>query len=71
MNKNSNKQPLQFTELTPDDVSTYEDLYMGLLVGGAVNIIPNSYIPSYYGYAEKELEKAKELFQKTFGQTKN
>ena len=63
---NNNKQPLQFTELTPDDVTAHEDLYINLLTGGAVNIIPDEYIPAYYGYAENELQKAKRLFQKTF-----
>lgn len=63
---NNNKIPLQFTELTPDDITTHEDLYTHLLVGGAVNIIPNDYIPAYYMYAEKELQKARNLFQEMF-----
>lgn len=64
---NNNKKPnLQFTELTEDDIAINEDLYNHLLVGGAVNIIPSDYIPAYYRYAEKELQKVKDRFYKTF-----
>jgi len=57
---------IQFTELTLDDIIAHEDLYIDLLTGGAVSIIPNEYIPAYYKYADDELLKAKKLFRETF-----
>ena len=69
---------ITFTKLTPDDIATHEDIYINMLVDlapGATGISADfgkrlSTIPAriYYEYAIKEVQKAGDLFQKTFGQ---
>jgi hypothetical protein len=61
----NNKSSLQYTELTPDDIAIYEDLYIGLLVG-SLNEIPKCCTQIYYEHALNELYKARDLFYKTF-----
>ena len=64
---NNKKQfDIQFTELTPDDIATHEDLYIDMLVGLA-HRPSGSYWHIYREYAIKETLKAKQLFCKTFG----
>lgn len=78
MNKN-NKSILQFTELTPEDIIIYRDIYNNLLTGMILhNNIPDknghcSYeeVPQccnyqYYHYAARELHKAMQLFYEAF-----
>ena len=55
---------ITFTELTPDDITTHEDIYIDMLVG--LTHKPCSYWHIYREYAIKEILKAKQLFQKTF-----
>ena len=64
---------ITFTELTPDDITTHEDLYIDMLVGLApeptrisATLVPLSIARIYYEYAIKETLKAKQLFSKTF-----
>lgn len=62
----SNKDiELQFTELTTDDITTYEDDYIELLVGNRTDI-PNKCFSVYCDHALNELQRAKQLFCKTF-----
>ena len=57
---------LQFTKLTPDDITTHEDIYIDVLVDLAP--VPSGIYGSiYYEYAIEEVQKANDLFQKTFG----
>ena len=68
---NKKQSNLQFTELTPDDIATHEDIYISTLVDSAPN--PSGILGSfsariYYEYAIDEVQKADSLFQKTFGQ---
>lgn len=65
MNNNKKQSNLQFTELTPDDIATHEDIYIDMLV----RLIHKSsiYWHIYREYAIKETIKAKQLFQETFG----
>ena len=65
MNNNKKQSNLQFTELTPDDIATHEDIYIDMLVGLAHP--PVSYWHIYREYGIKETLKAKQLFQETFG----
>jgi len=59
---------LQFTELTPDDVAIHEDLYIGILpINPLEGFIYKKWRTQLYYYNFKELRKAKQLFQKTFG----
>ena len=71
MNNNKKQSNLQFTELTPDDIAVHEDIYINILVDLALKVIgfPLSNIPArlYYEYAIKEVQKANDLFQETFG----
>ncbi len=63
---NNNKHTdLQYTELTPNDLATHEDLYISLLVG-SLNEIPKCCTQIYYDHALNELYKAQDLFYKTF-----
>ena len=67
---NDKKQSnLQFTKLTPDDTATHEDIYINMLVDLAPKATGLSTISArmYYEYAIKEVQKADDLFQKTFG----
>ena len=68
MNNHKNIK-LQFTKLTPDDIATHEDIYVNMLVDLAPKVTSISTIPArlYYEYAIKEVQKADDLFQKTFG----
>ena len=68
----SHHNNITFTELTPEDIATHEDVYIDMLVG----LAPKCSLPSapsgtyeriYYDYAIKEVQKADSLFQKTFG----
>ena len=65
MNNNKSTK-LQFTELTPDDINVHEDIYIDMLVGLA-HRPSGTYWHLYREYAIKEVLKAKQLFQKTFG----
>ena len=72
---NKKQSNLQFTELTPDDIAVHEDIYINVLVGLApeptrisATPVPSSIARIYYEYAIKEVQKANDLFQKTFGQ---
>ena len=70
MNNNKSTK-LQFTELTPDDIAAHEDIYINMLVDLAplaTNISFSVASRIYYEYAIKEVQKANDLFQKTFGQ---
>ena len=60
---NKKQSNLQFTELTPDDIATHEDIYIDMLIGF---FQPCSYWHIYREYAIKETLKAKQLFQETF-----
>ena len=67
---NNKKTKLQFTKLTPDDIATYEDIYINMLVGLAplaTNVSLSVASRIYYEYAIKEVQKANDLFQNTFG----
>ena len=67
MNSNKNIK-LQFTKLTPDDIATHEDIYINVLVALAPKATGISSVAArlYYEYAIKEVQKADDLFQKTF-----
>ena len=69
MNNNKKQSNLQFTKLTPDDITTHEDIYINMLVSLAPKATGISSIPArmYYEYAIKEVQRADDLFQKTFG----
>lgn len=82
MNNNNKKQSnLQFTELTPDDIAIHEDIYINMLVDLAPNTpmkmgvitkaeatgVPSVTARIYYEYAIKEVQKANDIFQETFG----
>jgi len=67
MNNNKKHNDLQFTELTPEDAATHEDLYVDLLAGGKIYIFDGKYRDIYNNYRTKELQKAKHIFCKTFG----
>ena len=60
---------ITFTKLTPDDIARHEDIYINMLVDLAPKATGISTIPArlYYEYAIKEVQKANDLFQKTFG----
>jgi len=60
---------ITFTKLTPDDIATHEDIYINMLVDLAPGATGISTIPArlYYEYAIKEVQKANDLFQETFG----
>lgn len=63
---NKKQSNLQFTELAPDDRATHEDIYINMLVSLAPK--PHGiYGRIYYKYAIKEVQKANDLFQETFG----
>lgn len=62
---NKKQSNLQFTELTPDDITTHEDIYIDMLVGLA-HRPSGSYWHIYREYAIAEVLKAKQLFHKTF-----
>ena len=69
MNNNKKQSNLQFTELTPDDITTHEDIYINMLVNLAplaTNISFSVASRIYYEYAIKEVQKANDLFQETF-----
>ena len=63
---NKKQSDIQFTELTPDDIATHEDLYIDMLIGSA-HRPSGSYWHIYREYVIKETLKAKQLFCKTFG----
>jgi len=63
MNKNTK---LQFTELTPDDIATHEDLYIEELLISGFHGLPYCYTQLYYDYAIKELQKRMGIFYQTF-----
>lgn len=66
----SEKNPnLQFTKLTPDDIAEHEDTYINMLVSLAPKAtgISNISARMYYEYAIKEVQKANDIFQRTFG----
>lgn len=63
---NNNKSTLQFTELTPNDIDKHEDLYIGLLVNNGYLLLDKKYHDVHREYAIDEVQKAKQLFQKTF-----
>jgi len=69
MNKN-NYTNLEFTELTLVDKMIHENLYTELLLAGCANgfrvNVSMPYYPIIEYYNQKELQKAKELFCKTF-----
>lgn len=72
MNNNKKQSNLQFTKLTPDDIATHEDLYIDILPK-ATWVSTGAFMSQktrtlLYNYNFKELQKAKQLFQKTFGQ---
>jgi hypothetical protein len=58
---------MTFTELTEDDITTHEDLYINEL------LVSNFEMPAgccgvlYYDYAIIELQKANDSFSRTFG----
>jgi len=70
--RDSEKNPnIQFTELTSDDISTHEDIYIDMLVGLAPkcslpSVPSGTYEGMYYGYAIAEALKSKQMFHKTF-----
>jgi len=64
---NNNKPTLQFTELTPDDIDGHENLYINLLVGNGIDFLDKRYSNAHREYAIDEVQKAKQLFQNTFG----
>ena len=70
MNDNKKQSKLQFTKLTPDDTATHEDIYINMLVDLAPKPHPlvcnGIYGRIYYEYAIKEVQKANDIFQKTF-----
>ena len=57
---------ITFTKLTPDDTATHEDIYINMLVDLAPKATGTP-ARLYYEYAIKEVQKADDLFQKTFG----
>lgn len=57
MNKNNNKPPIQFTELTLDDVMIHEDIYIALLLSNKSTSV---------GEKGTELMKAKRMFYEAF-----
>lgn len=67
---NKKQSDIQFTELTPDDIATHEDLYINLLVGVSTKFyrsVDKKYQMAYYEYVIKEVQKANDLFLKEFG----
>ena len=66
---NKKQSNLQFTKLTPDDIARHEDIYIDILVDLAPKGIGVSSGSAriYYEYAIKEVQKANDLFQRTFG----
>lgn len=57
---------LQFTKLTPDDIAIHDDLYIEELLISGFEMPSGCCGQLYYDYAIKELQKANDLFQKTF-----
>lgn len=63
-NKTNSNKGLQFTELTHDDMVTHEDLYLDTLPKGT--FMSKQWKAQLYNYNFKELQKAMQLFRKTF-----
>lgn len=67
---NNKKINLQFTELTLDDVGTHENLYIEILANDSCirnkHTLGKKYYSLYHNYAINELQKANDLFLKTF-----
>jgi len=56
---------ITFTKLTPDDIATHEELYTNELFDGNSSL-PLDFVQMYHDYAIVELQKAVDLFHKTF-----
>lgn len=63
---NNKKTDLQLTKLTGNDIATHEDLYIAELLIGGFHIPSYRWTRLYYDYAIIELQKANDLFLKTF-----
>jgi len=67
---NNKNTKLQFTELTPDDKATHEDLYIDLMAAiyRSVSLaIDRKNLALLREYNIDEILKANDVFQRTFG----
>lgn len=57
---------ITFTKLTSDDIARHEYLHINKLLINGFHIPSHRWTQLYYNYAITELQKANDLFQKTF-----